>query len=339
MTTTHTRWLAACAAALILGVAGCSGNSASSGPMSAPSAASTKDAAATGEAGSVARQVARTAQMGITVNDPAVAAADLQAAASLLGGYVSSATIITERVDGYYTQPSSVTLSVPAANLDAAMEAAAKVGDVTSRVVKAEDVTGAVVDLDARIKVLGESITRIQDLMGKAGSISDIASIERELTTRQSTLETLLGQQKAMADRVAMAPLTVTLKTTLTKPDSNPFLDGLAAGWQALGAMTKALLTVIGALIPLAVVAAVIVIPIVLWRRKHPRAKPQPPQQPGQQWRPNMPPPNPNQQPPGPAPQPPPAQTPPPPKPPTTPPQPPSDQPPAKPQDPEKPTS
>ena len=249
--------------------------------MSAPSAASTKDAAATGEAGSAARQVARTARMGITVNDPAAAATDLQAAATLLGGYVSSATIITEKVDGYYTQPSTVTLSVPAAKLDAAMEAAEKVGDVTSRVVNAEDVTGAVVDLDARIKVLRESIARIQDLMGKAGSITDIASIERELTTRQSTLETLLGQQKAMADRVAMAPLTVTLKTKLTKPDSNPFLDGLAAGWQALGAMTKALLTVIGAVIPLAVVAAVIVIPIVLWRRKHPRPKPQPPQ-PGQ---------------------------------------------------------
>ncbi|HET7823328.1 MAG TPA: hypothetical protein VFL10_17535, partial [Ornithinibacter sp.] len=50
------------------------------------------------------------------------------------------------------------------------------------------------------------------------------------------------------------------------------FLAGLKAGWTAFTGSVTVLLTVVGALLPFAVVLALVLVPLVLWlRRRTPR--------------------------------------------------------------------
>lgn len=254
---------AAAVALLALTTAGCSG--ASSAPAGLPN--DQREAPAPEATTGAGRLVARTANMTVTITDPAKAAAELRTIAANVGGFVSTEKIDTKLVDGKYVKPSTVIISVPSEKLAQAMDATASVGEVTSRVVTAEDVTGQVVDVEARIKTMRESIERVRALMKKAGTISEIAAVEREITSRQAELEALLAQQKWLANQVAMAPLEVTLEPLAVTASPNPFIEGLTNGWTAMLAMISILLTVIGAVIPLAVLVALVVLPVMWWRR------------------------------------------------------------------------
>jgi hypothetical protein len=94
----------------------------------------------------------------------------------------------------------------------------------------------------------------------------------------------LVQQQKYLADQTSLATVTVTMTRPSTTPKPEPlqhagFLTGLENGWDAmLGALLVAA-TVIGALTPFAVLAALVGVPVWLWvrsrgRRRTPAAPP-----------------------------------------------------------------
>ncbi|MFZ1411637.1 MAG: DUF4349 domain-containing protein [Micropruina sp.] len=206
------------------------------------------------------REIARTAQLTIGVKDVSAAAARLRQIAEAADGYISS-----ERIDTSTEKygESTVVLSVAADQLEQAMNDAEKIGTIRSRSMTAKDVTAQVVDVEARITTLRESIARIRALMEKAGSLSDIANIEAELTRRQSDLESMLARQKALKNQVERAPLTVTLFQEGTEPiPDNPFLRGLQEGWEAMAKSTAILITMVGALVPFAIVGLALFWPL-----------------------------------------------------------------------------
>jgi hypothetical protein len=58
----------------------------------------------------------------------------------------------------------------------------------------------------------------------------------------------------------------------------NPFVEGLESGWHAVTASTAVVLTVLGAVLPVAVVVAVLGAPVLWWlRRRRPVVAPVPP--------------------------------------------------------------
>ncbi len=283
--------LAATAAGLVLcltplGLSGCSspistpdagsnaGSTAASGPRAEDAAPATAQPASgsggTGQTDASAseRKVARTAQLTLAIDDPAESAKAVRTTAEGLGGYVMSENIVTEQKDGLYTEPSTITVAVPSAKLDEALDTLAKLGDLRNRVVNSVDVTTRVVDTEARVKTLRESIDRVRTLMDKAGSVADIARVEDELTQRQSQLESLLAEQAALADSVAMTPVTITLRPAVSVTEPNPLWQGLTAGWQALLTSLRILITVVAGLAPFAAVAALVWLPVRAWRRR-----------------------------------------------------------------------
>ena len=149
------------------------------------------------------------------------------------------------------------------------MRAAAKVGELVTRELTAKDVTATVADVDARVRTLRESIERVRALMNKAGSIADVARVESELTSRQSELESMLASQKALQKQVERAPITVTLVRPADQVvPTNPFVTGLTNGWAALQNSIAVLLTVLGAVLPFALIAGAIGWPLIHRRRK-----------------------------------------------------------------------
>lgn len=166
-----------------------------------------------------------------------------------------------------------ITLRIPEASFDAAMDRLEDVGKVTHREVTDEDVTTQVIDVDARVKAQRASVTSLEKLMARARTVGEVMAVERELAQRQGELDSLLQQQRYLADQTSMSTITVMLDDAATvSEDDNPgFVGGLAAGWKALGSFLTGAATVLGALLPFAGLALLLGLPVwfVVRRRRH----------------------------------------------------------------------
>ena len=182
---------------------------------------------------------------------------------------------------------SLLVLRVPEASLDRALTLITGQGGVgreISRSATAQDVTGDLADLQSRVATQRASVARVRALLAKAGSLQDVVLLESEVTKREAELEALEARRVALADRADLATLTVDLRTAAAAvavqgEDDSSFLAGLRSGWKAVTASTAVLLTVLGALLPIAVVLALVGGPL-LWvqrRRRRVRALPGPP--------------------------------------------------------------
>lgn len=222
------------------------------------------DAAPAPEEPTKERQVARTGSLTLSVSDVIPIGVRLRELAAASDGFISQESLFT---GADATTPSVVVLSVPTAKLDATMDAIAALAELRNRSVTAVDLTTVVVDVDARIRTLTDSIERIRELIKRSGSVADIARVESELTSRQSELESLKAQRAALADEVERASITV----TLVKPDQvtnpNPLLSGLARGWEAMVQSVVYLIVLVGAAFPFFAAAAVVFVAVRGWRR------------------------------------------------------------------------
>jgi Flp pilus assembly protein TadB len=123
--------------------------------------------------------------------------------------------------------------------------------------------------VDSRIKSQRASVARVRELMDKATKLSDVVTLEGELSTRESDLEALLAQQSSLKDRTSLATITLSLSETPVKKaaakDEDPgFVDALAGGWHAFVTMLRWIAVALGAVLPFAAGAALLV---VLWMR------------------------------------------------------------------------
>ena len=175
---------------------------------------------------------------------------------------------------------STITISVPTDSLDATLDELAKLGTVHSRNASTDDVTAQYVDTQSRIDTMEASVNRVRALMSQATKLADIVVLEAELSRRQADLEALQSQLAALEDATTLAPVEVRLSTDATvleeAEDDTGFLAGLTAGWDAFTASVGVVLTVLGAMLPFAVVAAVVAVPIVLWLRRRGPGAPAP---------------------------------------------------------------
>ena len=137
----------------------------------APEPGTVEGEAADGAAGGAAeaqlveRSVITTGWVSITVDDPIVSAEDAADIAEQAGGRVDS----RNESPGTDTQPASasLTLRIPADELDAFVDELRELGAVNSVSMNAADVTQQRKDLDARIEALTASVDRLQQLLAR----------------------------------------------------------------------------------------------------------------------------------------------------------------------------
>lgn len=271
-------------------VAGSSGGSDGSGSGAVPRAAAAESAqdadtaarSTAQEPGPVdpladARSVVSTATVSLESDDVAAARFEVQRLVDELRGQVSD-----EETDGGAedVRRSRLVLRVPSARFDDAVAALEEVGRLLSSTRSSVDVGGEVIDVEARIRAQEQSLTRVEVLFAQATSIRDVVAVEAQLTRRQAALDSLKQRQAYLADQTSLATITVHLQRT-PDPAAEPepedadeagFLPGLDRGWGALTAAGTALATLAGALLPFAVVLALLGVPgWVLLRRRGPR--------------------------------------------------------------------
>lgn len=272
-----------------LGLAGCSGASdtATDGDSKAQSGAKPADAGAADSGYSAERpaegqednqqsrpgkpaalpqtHIIRTAELSVEVKDAPKALASARATAQKAGGHVANET--TERLDDTHVT-SRVVLRVPQEQYDSVLSELAGAGKLLSRKADAKDVTGQVVDVESRLATQRASVARVRALMGRATKLSDVVTLEGQLSSRQAELESLLAQQASLRDRTTMATITLELSETekkeQQKTDDGPgLLDALGGGWNAL---VTAVLWIGIALAALAPWVAVLALLYALWR-------------------------------------------------------------------------
>ncbi|MEQ8146647.1 DUF4349 domain-containing protein [Streptomyces sp. OP7] len=211
-----------------------------------------------------AEHVIRTASLTVRVKDVPKALDEARAAATDAGGYVGDENTRRDAVGDEHTR---VVLRAPAGAYEEVLTGLEGTGTLVERSAKAQDVTDQVVDVESRISTQRASVARIRELMDQATRLSDVVTLEGELSSRQADLESLLAQQAALKDRTSLATITLTLTENPVKEeekDDDPgFLDALAGGWDVFLTLLRWLALALGAVLPFAAVAA----PAVLvWR-------------------------------------------------------------------------
>ncbi|MGR4847595.1 DUF4349 domain-containing protein [Streptomyces sp. LARHCF252] len=292
--------LAALLLAAALALTGCSGAGEDSAGSTADRGVAAPQAdgkgaaneAAPGGAGSGARATAppkltashiiRTASLTVRVKDVPKALEEARTGTENAGGYVGNETT-TRDEEGH--ERTRVVLRVPVEKYDEVLAELEGAGKLLDRSAKAEDVTDQVVDVESRIKSQRASVARIRELMDQATKLSDVVTLEGELSTRQADLEALLARQTSLKDRTSLATITLSLSETPVKKkeakDDDPgFVDALAGGWNAFVTMLRWLAVALGAVLPFAAVAALIAL---VWLRvvrprlpRRPRPEPAP---------------------------------------------------------------
>jgi hypothetical protein len=253
------------------------GAPATTAPTDAPTGGDTGDEGGAAEGESAAggssaldlvaaqRDVVRTGSVWLTVERATQAGAEVRTIAEDAGGFVADEQV--QAADGTVT----VTVRVPSDSYQDVLAEVGELGDVSEQDVQATDVTAEVVDLESRIASLRASVDRVRALLGEAGSVDQLAVVEGELTGRETELEALLGQQRVLADQVALGTLTVHLSEDEQPAPSEGgpgFTDGLRRGWVAFVDGGRLLLAAAGFLLPFAVLAAPLALLVRWWMRR-----------------------------------------------------------------------
>ena len=193
------------------------------------------------------RKIIRTAEIRVELDDVANALRVADSIASAHNGLVAS----SRRLQGDRgANEAFVTLRVPAARFNDALASLREMGRVRMENTNAEDVTRAYNDLEIRLAVKRDLVTRLRALLNnRTARVTDLVAIERELGRAITELEQMEGERRYMDAQVAMA----TIHTSFfSAPIAGPvsFLDPIAvAVRQALVVLGQSIATIISALV------------------------------------------------------------------------------------------
>jgi hypothetical protein len=180
------------------------------------------------EAPQVARQVIYSAGLRLVVVSTAAAQASVKEIAVACGGWMSE------------SDARSITIRVPAAQFDAALERIALLGEVADRNVRAQDVTEQMLELDIRLENAKRMRERLLAHLEKSTKVEDTLRIEAELGRVTLEIESIEGKLRLLRSQVAMSTIRVDFNRPqpATRDDGGnlPFQwvsrlgDGLVAG-------------------------------------------------------------------------------------------------------------
>lgn len=217
------------------------------------------------------RAIIYTGQITVRAEHVDVSAEQIRALATSSGGFVAS----EKSASGRGSQDQAViTIRIPAGKFSDILDQIGKTaGKELDRSISTEDVTEQVADLDAQITATRTSVDSVQRLLAQAKDLNQILLLEKELTTRQATLDSLVGKKRRLDEQVALSTVTVTLigpETPYVAPKSEDptFLGGLKSGWATFLVILRVAAAILGFLVPFLIVAALVGVPLIWWLRR-----------------------------------------------------------------------
>ena len=157
------------------------------------------------------RKIVYTADMTVSADDPAVALEKLLEQTKSLGGYVSSSYSTT---DDQGTNYSYATLKVPAAQLDALVNAANALGKVNDYRLSSDDISLSYYDMQARLKYAKSEEQQLLQILAQCKTVEEILAVRQSLSSVRSDIESYTAQMNLWDNLVSYATLNVTINRT-----------------------------------------------------------------------------------------------------------------------------
>jgi hypothetical protein len=222
------------------------------------------------------REIVYTANLDVEAVDVEDAADQASRSVERAGGFVFDQVAELEK-----DREITVTFKVPPAEFDEVVGELSGLGELQTRNVAADDVTGEVVDLEARLATAEASADRLRGLLAGAGSVGELVSVEQALAQREAEVEAISARLRTLDAQVDLA--TVTLRLTEQPPEDEKknggggipgFVDGLDTGVGAFVNGARVVATVVGFLLPFVAAAAVVSGLVLLGVRRRRRTAP-----------------------------------------------------------------
>jgi hypothetical protein len=203
-------------------------------------------------------KIVRTGTMSLQVDDLASAVRAARDAVRGLNGYVAG----SRQTNDGENSVAEVTYRIPSDRWDEALDAIRKVakkelGEETTSV----EVTGQLIDLEARLANLRASEKAFQAIAAKATKITDILEVQNQLTNVRGQIEQLDAQRSHLSDQASYGTLNVTFGIEVAATTQ------AAKGWNAgqeVDRATASLVDLLQAVTTAGIWFAIVWLPILL---------------------------------------------------------------------------
>jgi hypothetical protein len=186
--------------------------------------------------------------------------------ASSHGGFVSSSQTSQARL-----RSGVLVIRVPAAEFETVMGELKALGTVKAERISGEDVTAQFVDLQARLRNWEAQETVLLRLMRKSTSIEDSLKVQRTLQDVQLAIEEIRGQLRVLDDQTQFSTIALTIaesgKGAAQPKKELTFFRAWHQAIHAIGAVLAAVVIGLGYVIPLALIAFVVLVLWLVYRR------------------------------------------------------------------------
>lgn len=224
-------------------------------------------AAAPGADVSDARELAVHAHLAIEVDDVRDAYGEARALVTEHGGFVARGSDATS---GHGA--AGIDARVPADRLASFRRAAHELGAVVRDDDEVEDVTDAHRDLSARLRNARAREDRLLALLAdRTATLADVLAAEQELARARETIELLDGEERALAERVALARVEIEIRPRAIAFDEHPVAavaSALSGGIRAARALAVGAFVVLAAAGPSVAMVTLPVVMLVLFARR-----------------------------------------------------------------------
>jgi hypothetical protein len=193
------------------------------------------------------------------------------ALAAANGGFVSTSS--TAAVQN--SRSGELTVRVPADRFDTVRQGLSALGQVENQSIRGEDVSGQLVDYDARLKSLQAQEDALRVLVGQAKAVGDVLQVQSSLFNVRQQIEQLAAQKANLEQAASLATIQVSLfepgAALVVRPvDDRSLAHSVRKAVDGMVAVVGGMIVVVGYLVPLAVLGLLVWGGTRVTRRVHP---------------------------------------------------------------------
>ena len=210
------------------------------------------------------QMVIKNANLSIIVPDPTTSMDHISKLAEEMGGFVVSAVLTqTSLENGKEVPRASITIRVPAARFNDAIERIRSESDQTpqNETITSQDVTSEYTDLESRLRNAQAAEAQLQEIMASATRTEDVLAVYNQLVSVREQIEVLKGQMKYYEQSVALSSISTDL---VANEAVQPITVG---GWQPGGVVRRAiqaLINTLQGLVKMVIWLVVYLLPVLL---------------------------------------------------------------------------
>ncbi|MGI8828860.1 MAG: DUF4349 domain-containing protein [Candidatus Limnocylindria bacterium] len=183
----------------------------------------------------IEQRIIKTGEITLEVENVAETLGRVRALTAELNGYVGGSQA------GTLEESATLTIRVPADGFDTMLARLHELDvEVIAEATREQDVTGQVVDLEARVDNLRASEASYRELIARAEEVEDILAVQSRLDQVRGEIEQLTAQLEALEGQADLSTLTVTLL-----PRAEP-IETQAATWDPGAQLDRALASLVG---------------------------------------------------------------------------------------------